>query len=322
MVIYVLFLVCSVGVGLLAAGYGLMVLVRRRADDSAEKRHHLEKYLYLCTSAMFTGALIRIVMIPLWFFMLHRLIPSIPGAMCLAGVHLNVGAYAWAASSMKLILPLIYFSWIYITRIDRSTPAQPFFNLRQFLLAPLLLFLFGEAFLDIQFLTGLTPSPVTCCTAIFDFNPHGIPPVLTETHWYFVIIYLTALPVQILLLLSSRTNRWIHLGVVVLSVILFISLPLALHTKLSPLILNAPFHHCVFCVVQNNLWILSGFFLSLSAIYLSFAHGLTAFANPAALHAYPYSRHIKIIIHLLYAAGVALTAIPTSIHLLSNSGGF
>ncbi len=321
-VIYALFLVCALGVGLLAAGYGLMVLFRSRSDDTAEKRHHLEKYLYLCTSAMFIGALIRIVMLPLWFVTLHSLIPSIPGAMCLAGVHLNVGAYAWAASSMKLILPLLYFTWIYITGIDRSMPAQPFFRLRQMLLAPLIVLLFGEAFLDIRFLTGLTPSPVTCCTAIFDFNPQNMPPVLTETHSYFVILFLAALLMQLFLMALPRAGRWMHLGTVALSLILFISLPLALHTRLSPLILDSPFHHCIFCVVQNNLWVLAGFGLSLIAIYLSFAQGLTAFTNPSALHTHPYSRRVRIATCLLYIAGVATIAIPAVKHLFSDSGGF
>jgi hypothetical protein len=322
MVIYALFLACSLGVGLLAAGYGLMVLARRRADDTAEKQHHLEKFLYLCSSAMFIGALIRIVMLPLWFYMLHSLIPSIPGAMCLAGVHLNVGGYAWAASSMKLILPLIYFTWIYITRIDRSMPTQPFFRLRQILLAPMILLLFCEAFLDINFLTGLTPSPVTCCTAIFDFNTQNIPPVLTETHWYFVIIFLTGLLTQIILLLPRHPGRWVHLGVVILSVILFVSLPIALHTRLSPLILDSPFHHCIFCVVENSLWVLTGFALSMVAIYLSFAHGLAAFTNPDVLQTYPYSRYIRPIVYVLYLAGVVLIAIPAATQIFSSSGGF
>lgn len=321
-VIYALFLVCSLGVGLLAAGYGLMVLLRRRADDTVEKRHHLEKYLYLCTSAMLIGALVRIVMAPLWFAMLHSLIPAIPGAMCLAGVHLNVGGHAWAASSMKLILPLLYFSWIYITKIDRSRPDQPFFRLRQILLVPLTFFLFGEAFLDVRFLTGLTPSPVTCCTAIFDFNTQGIPQALTETHWYFVIVFFAALLLQMLAMLPRSAGRWAPLSVIVLSIVLLGALPLALHTRLSPLILDSPFHHCIFCVLQNNPWVLFGFALSMIAIYLSFAWGLTAFAHPAAIQADACSRRVKITTYLLYIAGAGLIAIPTIKQLLSDSGGF
>lgn len=321
-VIYALFLVCSLGVGLLAAGYGLMVLLRRRADDTAEKRHHLEKYLYLCTSAMLIGALVRIVMVPLWFAMLHSLITTIPGAMCLAGVHLNVGSYAWAASSMKLILPLFYFSWIYIAKIDRSRPDQPFLRLRQILLFPLTLFLFGEAFLDIKFLTGLTPSPVTCCTAIFDFNTQGIPPALTETHWYFVILFFAALLLQMLAMLPRNAGRWTALSVVVLSTVLLGALPLALHTRLSPLILESPFHHCIFCVLQNSPWVLLGFALSMIAIYLSFAWGLTGFAHPAVIQADTWSRGVKITTFLLYIAGAGMLAIPTIKHLLSDAGGF
>jgi len=318
MAIYALFLLCSLFVGLVAAGYGLMVLLRRRTDDTAERRLHLEKYLYLCTSAMFIGALIRLVMIPLWFVMLHSLIPSIPGAMCLAGVHLNVGGYAWAASSIKLILPLLYFTWIFITKIDRSMPSQPYFKLRQTLLIPLILFLFGEAFVDIKFITSLTPSPVTCCTAIFDFNTQGIAQVFTETHWYFVIIFIIALSALMLLMSLRHPGRWLHISIVILSMILFSTLPLALHTRLSPLVLESPFHHCIFCLLQNNFWVLTGFMLTMTAIYLSFARGLTTVANAAAIQAYSRNRRIKTAIYVLFTAGAALIAVPVGMHLLSN----
>jgi hypothetical protein len=310
-VIYALFLVCSLGVGVIGAGYGLMVLFRRRTNDSAEKRFHLEKYLYLCTSAMFIGVLIRLVMIPLWFVMLHKLIPHIPGAMCLTGVHLNVPFYGWAASGMKLILPWLYFSWIFINRIDRRLVTQPYFKLRQILLVPLILFLFFEAFLDIKFLTGLTPTPVTCCTAIFDFNPTGIPPMLTETHWYFVILFLFALLIQTIILACNGNNRWMNLATAVLAIALFFALLLGLHTRLSPLILDSPFHHCIFCLLQNNPWVLIGSILVLMAIYLSFALGLTAFVNQEALKRFGNVRFIKSVILSLYIMGTLLIAVPT-----------
>jgi hypothetical protein len=317
-VIYALFLVCSLGVGAIGAGYGLMVLFRRRTDDSAEKRAHLEKYLYLCTSAMFIGVLIRLVMIPLWFVMLHKLIPHIPGAMCLAGVHLNVPFYGWAASSMKLILPWLYFSWIFINKIDYHLVTQPYFKLRQILLAPLILFLFVEAFLDIKFLTGLTPTPVTCCTAIFDFNPTGIPPMLAETHWYFVILFLFSLLIQIIMLIWNGNHRWINLATAVLSIVLFFALLFGLHTRLSPLILDSPFHHCIFCLLQNNPWILIGSLLVLMAIYVSFAFGLTAFVNQEALRNFGKVRFIKSAILSLYALGTLLIAVPAMIKLLTG----
>ena len=189
-VVYIFFLIISLAVGGLAAGSGILVYLRWQNVTVHETRRQIEKYLYLSTSAMIIGILVRLVMVPLWFFMLQSLIPAVPGAMCLTGIHLNVPFYSWLSSSMKLILPGLYLSWLLITIADRRNAEQPFFKFRQLLLVPLIILLFGEGALDFHFLFELKPTPVTCCTAVFDFNTHNIPPMLTENHWYFVILFL------------------------------------------------------------------------------------------------------------------------------------
>ncbi|MCP4747729.1 MAG: hypothetical protein GY874_16565 [Desulfobacteraceae bacterium] len=317
-VIYLLLLLISVLVGSVAATSGLWNLIRSKKAKTHEDRRELEKYHYLCSSAMLTGTLVRLVMAPLWFFTLQSLIPALPGAMCLAGVHLSVPGYSWTASSLKVALPGLYLSWLLISLADRRIAQQPFLKLRQFLLLPLIVLLLAETALDIKYLTSVKPMPVSCCTALFDFNTQGITPILTETHWYFIIIALVTLTAQSALIAIRSPKPWVHISVCILAGVLFISLILGLHTKLSPFLLDAPFHHCVFCVLQSNVYVLFGFGAFLTAIYLSATYGLMGISSRHD-HLTAQMRHkIKIAIYVLHAAGLAFIGIPTLHKLLTG----
>ena len=322
--VYYLFLFFSFAIGLLGAGAGLRAISGWGSADTHEKRYHLEKLLYLCTSAIFLGIVLRIVMIPLWFLMLDSLIPLIPGAMCMAGAHLNVPVYSWLASSMKVILPLIYFTWIIISRVDRRLVEQPFLKFRHFLLVPLILLILAETFLDLKYLFSLKVRSVTCCAALFDYNTGNISKVFTENHWYFVIIFGIFLLLQAVMLLIAKRKRNGYAITAVLAGGLFVTLILGLHTKLSPLILDTPFHHCIFCLLESNLFVLSGFLSLLLGIYLSFSFGLVGFwgngsANYEKIH--PYLKKIKSISLLVYAGGFILLLVPTLQHLSLLEGG-
>lgn len=312
-VIYDLFLFCSVAVGLIAGGAGLLALGRWRSAKSPEARLDLEKYFYLTSSAVFIGALLRLVMLPLWFLILQRLIPVIPGAMCLGGIHQNVPVYSWLASGMKLVLPLLYVSWIIITVVDRKLLSQPFLRFRHILLLPLILLLFVEAFLDLKCLLSFQPTSVPCCTAMFDFNTGGVPQVFTESHWYFVAIACAALITQAVLLCLPM-NKAISVLTLTTAFVLLLALPLALHTQLSPLILEAPFHHCIFCLLQTNLLTLVGSLSLLVGIYLGFTQGLIGLAgSSASLHSvlHPMLNRLKTGALAFYVVGFILLLIPT-----------
>ena len=313
-VVYYLFLFFSLTVGLLAAGTGLQILTKWRFAMEPETRVKLENKFYLCSFAMFLGAWVRLVMIPLWFFMCHNLIPLLPGAMCLAGVHLAVSPYSWLASSMKLILPLLYFSWITISMVDKKILEQPFLKFRHYFLIALILFTFIEAFLDLKYLLSLKPINVPCCTILFDLPPEGVPQLLTKTHWYFGIAFCLFFTLQLFLMTLFSKKKLGYLVTSISSILIFINLPLALHTKLSPIILGTPFHHCIFCLLQTNMMILVGTVLSFIAIYLSFSFGLMGymgFDKAGFKKIAVFLEKIKWISIILYLIGFILLLIPT-----------
>jgi hypothetical protein len=311
-VVYYLFLFISLAMGALAAASGLWVLLHTKNTATHEAARRFEKYLYLSISAMMVGAVVRLLMVPLWFFTLQGLVTAIPGTMCLAGVHDNVPIYSWLASGMKLVLPGLYMAWLFVIAADRQIVEQPFFRTRQLLLIPLIVLLLGESLLDVRFLTALKPTPVSCCTALFDLNTQNVPPVLTQSHWYFVALFPLALGVQTGLLLLRQTNAKVHLGIITLAVVAFISLLLAMHTKLSPLLLETPFHHCVFCLMQTNALVLTGFVLLMAGIYLSVACGIIGHARGRTRVADQLMRKTTMVILILYGIGGGCIGAPTA----------
>jgi len=323
-VIYFLFLFTSLAISLLSTAVGIKTAIRWRSDLNSETRRYLENQLYLCRSAMFVGASVRVIMAPLWFFMLQSLIPIVPGAMCLAGVHMAVPTYSWLASAMKVVLPLFYFTWIIIEMLDRKIMAQPFLRFRHLFLIIIIIAVLVEAFLDIKYLFALEPIKVTCCTALFDMGGNNIPELLTESNWYFVIAFALALVFQTVFLLLPRKKKMAFLLIIMFSLILFITLPLGLHTQLSPLLLDAPFHHCIFCLLQNNVYTLVGGGVSLLAIYFSFAYGLIGFIGndkDGMEMIREFLKKVRLISLFLLSGGLILLLIPVLLYFYQNPGG-
>jgi hypothetical protein len=315
-VIYFFFLITSVFLGGLACAIGLWAYVNSRGSISHEKRRHIEKYLYLSRSAVIIGTVVRIVMVPLWFAMLYSLVSSISGAMCLTGIHQNVPVYSWGASSLKILLPGFYFTLLLTTLAQRRNQRRPLFKTGPSLMTPLLFILILEAAMDIKFITSLNASPVTCCTTLFVYNTQHVPPLFTENHWHFVTIFLAALLLHLIWLFLKSKHPWVAIAQLILSFIFFVSLPLALHTKLSPLILETPFHHCVFCLLQNNMWVLFGVALLLSGLYLFFAHGIMRLTQTGtSLPLQSLGGKLRMAIFTLYGSGILFVGIPTIIWL-------
>ena len=100
-------------------------------------QYRLEKRVYLVITVLALGFILRLFMVPLWFRSLHSMIISIPGAMCLVGVHNINPSLSYVASSLKLILPAFYGYWLILNQLDRKIATQPFMKQKLAALAPL-----------------------------------------------------------------------------------------------------------------------------------------------------------------------------------------
>ena len=151
-VTYYFFLSISLLTAFFGAFVGVKTFIKWRGNLKPEESFKLQRDFYLATSTVLFGVFIKLVMIPLWFTMQKSLIPLIPGAMCLAGVHINVPFYSWMASGMKIVLPLLYFSWIVIHNIDKKFERMPLFRAKAFFLGIIIFFALLEGYFDLIYI--------------------------------------------------------------------------------------------------------------------------------------------------------------------------
>ncbi|MBU3949545.1 MAG: hypothetical protein KJ826_15175 [Proteobacteria bacterium] len=265
----VTYLVCSIVslfIGTIAAYNGFYVWIKWDINSYADEQYLLEKKVYLLITILSVGFFLKLLMAPLWFFTMHSMIISIPGAMCLVGVHnLNI-PLSYIASSLKLILPALYGYWLILNFLDRKSEIQPFMKQKLLFIAPLGILILLETILDISFFFSNPPRQVSCCTSLFDMPRENVHLAVSQSTWIWLIMFY----VLILFVLgeilyyfinqkksTSSGLRWwfgnktIMIFETLLIIFAFVVFILALHTKISPLFLKLPFHHCVFCLGQE-----------------------------------------------------------------------
>jgi len=276
------YLVCSflsLFVGLVAAVNGFHVWRRWDITSQAEEQYRLEKRVYLIITVLSLGFILRFLMVPLWFWTLHSIIISIPGAMCLVGVHNTNAPLSYIASGLKLVMLPLYGYWLFLNYLDRKVITQPFMKQKMTFLTPLGILILLETILDTSFFFSTPPRQISCCTSLFDAPAKSAPQVITASTWLWVaIFYVLVLFIvgEIVFFLiaqkrsaSSKKGRWFGKKSLLISetlIIIFLVavFVLALHTKISPLFLGTSFHHCVFCLGQE-VW---DALLSVSMIFM------------------------------------------------------
>ena len=252
-VTYLLLSFLSLGVGITALIVGVSVAWRWKPESSSERQYELEKKVYLSMTLIMLGFTMRLALAPLWFFMLQSFIPTIPGAMCLCGVHLLKTPYSFLSTTLKFVLPMAYGYWLALNALDRKIETQPLMKRKLYTLIPLSAMMLLESFSDLRFLFAVRPRFVNCCSSLFDDSSSALLQKMTYSGWGWVVVFFVA---AILLLgvsafLARRPRNRAGALLWILSPLTLVAFILAVHTRLSPMFLHAEFHHCVFCVWQK-----------------------------------------------------------------------
>ena len=252
-VTYLLLSLLSLMAGVVALSAGVRVARRWSPGSSSEQQYQLEKKVYLSMTLVALGFGMRLAMVPLWFFMLQSLVPSIPGAMCLCGVHLLKTPYSFISTAMKFLVPMAYGYWLALNALDRKIETQPLMKRKLYALIPLGAMMGVESFSDLRFLLAVRPRLVSCCSSVFDDSSSALIQRMTYSGWGWVAGYAAAAAAltAAALFLIHRPRHRLAVVLWILSPLTFIAFFLAVHTRLSPLFLHAEFHHCVFCVWQK-----------------------------------------------------------------------
>jgi hypothetical protein len=252
-VTYLLLSFLSLAVGLVALLAGVSAAWKWAPENPSDQQYQLEKKVYLSMTLIMLGLYLRLALVPLWFLMLQSLIPSIPGAMCLCGVHLLKTPYSFISTGLKFLVPMAYGYWLVLNALDRKIETQPLMKRKLYSLVPLGALMFAESYCDLRFAFAVRPRLVDCCSALFDDSASKLLQNMTYSGWGWVIAFfvlaLALLAASALLLRKPQSGAGVLLWA--LSPAVLCAFVLAVHTRLSPLFLHAEFHHCVFCVWQK-----------------------------------------------------------------------
>jgi hypothetical protein len=247
--------VLVLGMALIGAYAGAVVLARWDLDSSAEGQLALERKTYLLSTLMGHALALEVVSMLVFLYTLDDIHPIFAGAMCATGT-LNANPVGWWALAVKLVALFCCALWIALNRIDQRAEDYPLTRLKYGLLLLLAPLLAWETWLLLRFFTGLDPHVITsCCGASFSGSGAGIAaevaglPVLPLMVAFFggVLLYL-GLGVLVLRRAAPRLSYALAalaaamLGIALASVIAFIS---SYHYQL-------PTHHCPFCLLQPD----------------------------------------------------------------------
>lgn len=318
-VTYFVMIVLSMGVCLPATIIAWLTARGWKQGISCEEQTRLEKRVYLVITLLYFGFFVRLFMIPLWFMTIQSLIPFVPGAMCMAGLHQLDQPVSYIDTILKFFIPLAYIYWLVLDGVDRRIECQPLVVKKLMLLIPLAILMIVESLLDVHFLGRIKPVIVSCCTSIFDLPRSGMLKMIRAAGGAWIPLYISSFTLTLASSIALRfTSNWKVRALSVLSSIAaLIFLVLALHARVSPLMLDAPFHQCIFCLWQAIPDITLASSAVITGLWLTSVYALMpdVVRHPRARAFVTGLQRLAII---LYSAGTVELAIRYSVKMLSR----
>ena len=257
--------VLSLGVAL----YGgfISTAIMEGLSQGTEQQHRSEQKYYLLGMIGIIVLLSRVLIAPIFFWMLQSLVPYCPGAMCSYGV-VNVSRpFSEIATTLKLLLPFLYGTWLVIELANRREPTLPFMQpLAKSFLFLLLPLLTVDSATDILIVTAMRPVYAPCCSSVYDVDPPFSPSAILGPEFGMMLLFATIALTLVLIGVQwiERISRRLSFLTLTLSAFVSVLYLVMLHDTYAPLVLGLSNHHCPYCLFQEfpDTAIFSGVFWS------------------------------------------------------------
>ncbi|MHA1480469.1 MAG: hypothetical protein ACTSQZ_03490 [Candidatus Thorarchaeota archaeon] len=106
----------------LYGGYVSTAVIEGLEGDQTAKHTSEQKY-YLLGMIGIVVLASRLLVVPIFFWMLQSLVPYCPGAMCASGV-VNVSEpYSSISLILKILLPAVYGLWLIVESYSENSPS-------------------------------------------------------------------------------------------------------------------------------------------------------------------------------------------------------
>jgi hypothetical protein len=211
---------------------------------------------------------VRFLAWPLFYLVLHSFISEIEGAMCIFGTR---NMLPILTRFIELLKPLLFFAglvWLVLFRLERfATLSGKGARAGNFILAMLflcsLLALVDSVASAVLWMRSSSELAVSCCTTVTDipsrftvWMPVSLFGPTYETPLWYLFFILNSLSAGLLVLAYRAADRMrsplalfslvglVSMANCILTVIAYIEV-------IAPRLMRLPFHHCLYCMVQN-----------------------------------------------------------------------
>lgn len=237
-------------------------------QDYGERLATVEDRLYLLFWLGAVFLLLRFLAWPLFYLTLHSLIPEISGAMCIFGAR---NLQPVLSRSLELVKPLLFYSglvWLLIFRLERfgnraGTENTARKNSLILLSLCSIIGLTDSLGSVILWLRSNAELAVSCCTTVTDIPSRftvWIPESLFGSEYTRLLWILYFVSNVLLILCTLFVRRRMNkkdlsgssfLGMLILVLANCVIGTFAFIEVIAPQLMALPFHHCLYCLVQN-----------------------------------------------------------------------
>jgi hypothetical protein len=257
---------------------------RRRLKKSrgADERASAEDRIHLSLLLLFTAFLLRLTTWPLFYILLHSLIPLVPGAMCIFGVTQVMPSFV---AFIQILKPLAFFlvgGWVIFYGLDLTLKTRLLVgqSVTYLMVVSTVAALDAAAELLFVFLFAPPGVAVSCCTAIADLVIPSSPllplPLFGARYDHLLVVLYHTVSLGMVALMGFLIWRKLvqrfALNLVGLGTIANGGITYgAFKEYLGPHLMGLPDHHCLYCLLQYrpvSILILGLFILgSFSAVW-------------------------------------------------------
>ncbi|HIP39865.1 MAG TPA: hypothetical protein EYG88_10890 [Desulfocapsa sulfexigens] len=260
----------SAGLGLITTGLAVKHLSRSWSEkkESGEQLAAIEDSLYLLFWLGSVFLILRFLAWPLFYLALHSLIPEISGAMCIFGAR---NLQPTLSRILEITKPLLFYAglvWLLVFRLERFGNRAGSESLARKSSLILLCVCSIAGLVDscgsaILWLRSNSELAVSCCTTVTDIPsrftvwiPESIFGSEYETLLWVLYFFSNAILVLGTLIVRSRLLKSITSGYPFLLLLVLVLINCVIGTfafieVISPYLMDLPFHHCLYCLVQN-----------------------------------------------------------------------
>jgi len=262
----------SAGLGLITASLCMKQLFASgsTSPQSGEDLARIEDRLYLLFWLGAIFLLLRFIAWPLFYLSLHSLIPEISGAMCIFGARNLQPVFSRA---LEIIKPLLFYSglvWLLLFKLERFGNREGTEGSARKSSLILLSFCISIGLTDsissvVLWLRSNAELAVSCCTTVTDIPSRftvWIPESLFGSEYASLlwVLYFASNAILIPggLFVRSRLNKEIIGTIPLLCLLIMVILNSVIGTfafieVISPRLMQLPFHHCLYCLMQKVL---------------------------------------------------------------------